>query len=248
MSFLKENKLLLSLLMAVFTLGIAVLLLVSAEMTISQAKSAVDSKYYDIPKAPSPNVNVIAKNQDGSSQSSSLGFVDPIVRERAKKERGGTLSGSDILNFTGSSMGFGDEALPEALRNKLNDKPVKVISPFDDIYNPDSPWKFWGPPGRQGQERYNRVMKYKEELKKGEIESVDPSDSKGPDPSVIPFGSKKPGEVNLETMRRAFAKLFLAVITSRKEAEQKKNLEATEGKLENSQPGDSKKENSKKGK
>lgn len=229
MSFYKENKLLITLLIAIVAVGIVSIGMVSAQMSITKSKST-DAKYWEIPKAESPNI--MARSPAPTRRGAQLGHVDPIVIERDRQSRAGIPSSKDVYNLPGTFTGLGSDQLPENIKRKIQEGNLVPTTPFAEIYDPDSPWDFQGRPGRLGERKKEKMAQYYEALEKGELQTVDPMPEPSETPDHVTPTEVKPQDVDIESLRQAFSRFMRTIASARREAEATRTTAPMEGVLE----------------
>ena len=225
MKFFRENKLLISLFIAIFLVLIVVAVFTSARYVPGMSKYT-DRAYYDLPKGQLPAETMTP--QAKIEQQSKMGFIDPIYKERLRADRGGIPLPSDILP--------GQNTVPTSADKKLANIGLPVIPGFgkapidsyDELYNPKSPYKLMGRPGRLGEKMRKQILEYDEHVN-------DPNygvaEIPKPDPSIVPAGSVKTREIDIDRFRNTLMGIF-RVIQAVKDASQDLDTKPIEGKLE----------------
>jgi hypothetical protein len=208
MKFVSENKLLLSLILALFMVALVVLIFTTARNTPAMAKGG-DKPFYDIPKGETPGSEVPL--QDRLDRQSKTAFIDPIYTERLKEQREGVPTPWDILHGPGM--------LPS--KSSIVGAPIipgygkAPKSPYDVMYDPDSPFEFYGQPGRLG-EKMREYMNPDDERKKetGLIDS--PFVMTDPTPSKLPKEIGRDDDADMQTLKTTLTRLFNAIVAAGK--------------------------------
>jgi hypothetical protein len=208
MKFASENKLLLSLILALFMVALVVLIFTTARNTPAMAKIQ-DKPYYDIPKGETPGSNVPL--QERLDRQSKIGFIDPIYTERLKEQREGVPTPSDIL--PGPGILPGDSSITGAPIIPGYGKAPK--SPYDVLYDPDSPFKFYGQPGRLGEKM--REYMNPDDKRKRETGLIDsPPEETNQTPSKLPKEIGRDKDADMQTLKTTLMRLFNAIVEAGK--------------------------------
>lgn len=224
MNFIKQNKLLASLVLALGMVIIVMLIFTTAKMTPTMSKLS-EKPYYEIPKGKSHEPLMTPEN--AMKTRAKIGFIDPIVKKRMQEERGGIPSPQDIMNAPG--LLTGDSAFTEISTPTILGYGKAPKSPYDVLYDPDTPFKFSGRPGLLG--------KRMAEIFDPDREVPDPEISDSPSASDSPgFGeSNLKGTADMRKLRNAMFNLLSVVLRA-----QKNNTvqppEPVEGQLEEADP------------
>lgn len=208
MKFVSENKLLLSLILALFMVALVVMIFTTARNTPAMAKNQ-DKPYYDIPKGATPGSNVPL--QDRLDRQSKIAFIDPIYTERLKEQREGVPTPSDILRGPGTLPG--NSSITGAPIIPGYGKAPK--SPYDVMYDPDSPFKFYGQPGRLG-EKMQDYMNPDEQRKKEVGLTDSPLEETDQTPSELAKEIGRDDDADLQTLKTTLRRLFNAIVAAGK--------------------------------
>ncbi|MBU1023769.1 hypothetical protein KKB99_05740 [bacterium] len=209
MNFIKQNKLLASLVLALSMVIIVVLIFTTAKMTPAMSKLS-DKPYYDIPKGKSPAP--LMTPESALKARTKIGFIDPIVKKKMQEQRDGIPSPLDIMNSSELLAGVQDKAFPKITTPTIPGYGKAPKSPYELLYDPNTPFKFTGRPGLLGQSMAEIFDPNKELLPPDEEtdEPPVPSEFKG-------FGdSNMKGSVDMQKFKTAMFNLFSAVLQAQK--------------------------------
>jgi len=222
MKFVRDNKLLISLFIAIFLVLVIVAVFTTARYIPGMSKYTAKA-YYDLPKGQLPPSTMTP--QEEIKQHAKEGFIDPIYRERLREARGGVPLPTDILPGGNGLPGSADRKLAGIGPPVIPGYGVAPKDSYDLLYDPNSPYKLIGRPGRLGQEMREMILKNdsKEDMSKAE-------DSK-PDPSVVPVRDVGAKDISPEKFKNALMNLF-RVIQVAKNAGEDSSRKPVEGKLE----------------
>jgi hypothetical protein len=222
MKFLKANKLLISLFLAILLVLITLAVMTTARHIPGMSKYT-ERAYYDIPKAPLPESE---SNPNLINPRAKIGFIDPVVREKLLEQRNGIPLPTDILPGSNSVPGIGEVKFPDVSQPVIVGYGPVPKDSYDMLYDPKSPYKLIGRPGRLGRLQRESMNLTEEQLNKlgyndkGYYEP--PKDLKN-DPSIVPFGSiHVAGEQTPSKFKTALAKILRTLEAVKKASETKK--------------------------
>ncbi len=232
-----DNKLFWSLVLALGMVVIVILIFTTAKMTPAMHKYS-GKPYYDIPKGKSSDP--VMSPESRLKSHAKVGFIDPIVKSRMQEERDGVPSPLDIMNTPGILPGIHDKAFPQVHAPEIPGYGKAPKSPYDVLYDPDSPFEFTGRPGRLG-EKMKRYMnpddKRKAELGLTGVPFEPTSESDDNQSEDISITRMNTDNIDIDKIGRAVLKIFFSVMESRKGAAQQPD-EPVEGQLEEASPGE----------
>jgi len=226
MKFIKDNKLLISLFLAILLVLITIAVMTTARNIPGMSKYT-ERAYYDIPKAPSPQPD-IAPNAN-MQEYGKIGFIDPVVRERLREQRQGVPLPTDILPGIDTIPGVNDGKYPDVSQPMIQGYGPMPKDTYDELYKENSPYKLLGRPGRLGA-LMRKVMTEKDKAKPDSGEAITDTEN---NPSAVPFGSVHVQAPSESKFKSTLAQIIRTLEAVRKASESKK-AKPVEGKLEKS--------------